>query len=123
MKDYRHTKKDRILKRYEYLNLSKYGKRAHSKYFIAVFIKSRLNRNRLGITVTKKVGNAATRNRIKRLIREYFRLNKHSLRGFWDVNIIAKKEVSEVLSKGLVISSLDTLFRAIGHGYQFESGH
>lgn len=48
---------------------------------------------RLGITVTKKTGNAVKRNRIKRLIREYFRLNKELFPEKHDVVIMAKRNI------------------------------
>jgi ribonuclease P protein component len=51
---------------------------------------------RLGITVGKKVGNAVKRNRIKRLLREYFRLNRDAFRGSTDIVIIARKDISSL---------------------------
>jgi len=67
---------------------------------------------RLGITVTKRVGNAVKRNRIKRLCREYFRLNRNRLDGNWDINIIAKKEASAIASKE-VFKSLKAMFNQL----------
>ena len=46
------------------------------------------DRNRLGVTVSKRVGNAATRNRIKRYAR-----------GRWDINVIARRDAAEIDSK------------------------
>ena len=90
------TKTDRILKRHEFIELSKSGRRIQNEDFIAVFSPTRLSRSRLGVTVTKKVGQAVARNRIKRLVREFFRLNRHCLSGQWDINIIAKRHIAEI---------------------------
>lgn len=49
---------------------------------------------RLGITVTRKVGNAVRRNRIKRLVREWFRKSGQGL-GAWDFNVIVKRDIPE----------------------------
>jgi len=54
---------------------------------------SKNDASRLGITVTKKTGNAVERNRIKRLIREFFRKNRHLLTHNFDLNIIAKQRI------------------------------
>jgi len=89
-------KADRILKRREFLELSKYGRRIQNEHFIAYFSPGQCNRSRLGVTVTKKVGKAVTRNKIKRFVREFFRLNRYKLLGKWDINIIAKKEAAEI---------------------------
>lgn len=68
--------------------------------------------HRIGITVSKKVGNAVERNRIKRIIREYFRHKKDSVDGILDINIIAKKGLT-TLSTGQSIEKLDKLFKKI----------
>lgn len=46
--------------------------------------------NRLGISVSKKVGNSVVRNRITRLIRESYRLQEENLQKGWDLIIIAR---------------------------------
>ena len=90
------TKADRLLKSEEYRILSKRGKRLYSDYLIFVYRKNQFSRSRLGITVSKKVGKAVNRNRIKRIIREYFRLNRCILPGWLDINIIAKKAIGKI---------------------------
>ena len=102
-------KADRILKRSEYLALSAGGKKSHNKYFVAAFCPGQHGRSRLGITVTKKVGHAATRNRIKRLTREHFRLFKDKLEINRDINIIAKKGVANI-SNEEIFSALKDIF-------------
>ena len=58
-------KKDRLLKRSEFIRLSKEGKKIQNENFVAIFSHGKKKRTRLGITVTKRIGNATTRNRIK----------------------------------------------------------
>ena len=103
------TKAGRVWKHSEFLRLSKIGKKIQNRHFIANFSPGRFQRTRLGITVTRKVGRAATRNRIKRFIREYFRLNRHIITGYWDINIIAKKKAGDI-SSGEAFLSLQNIF-------------
>ena len=109
------TKADRILKRSEFIALSKSGRRVQSNDFIAYILPSQYDRSRLGVTVTKKVGQASERNRIKRLVREFFRLNRHCLSGNWDINIIAKRQ-SAGISSEKAYRSLQNIFELIS-GY------
>ena len=103
------TKADRILKRSEFIRLSTSGKKTQNRHFIAIFSPNRFQRTRLGVTVARKVGNAPTRNRLKRLSREYFRLNRHIITGHWDINIIAKKEAADLSSEQAFLSLKDVI--------------
>jgi ribonuclease P protein component len=105
-------KKDRILKRSQFQQLSTVGYRIHSQCFIAVFQPGKIGFSRLGVTVTKKVGGAVTRNQIRRLVREFFRRNRETLRGHYDLNIIAKKEAAK-LTTGETFAALERLFKNI----------
>jgi ribonuclease P protein component len=109
---YSFTKADRILKRREFIALAKSGRRIQNECFIAVFSPGRHGHSRLGITVTKKVGGAVKRNRIKRLVREFFRLNRQYLSGEWDINIIAKNQISDITSEK-AYQSLQNIFNRI----------
>ena len=106
------TKADRLRKRPEFVHLSKTGRRVQNSYFIVLFNTGHHRRSRLGVTVTKRVGNAVTRNRIKRLLREYFRSNKDALGAHLDINIIAKKEATG-LTSAETFTMLESLFNKI----------
>lgn len=105
-------KEARLLKRGQFLTLSKQGKKVYTDCFIAIVLKGTVQTNRIGITISKKVGNAVARNRIKRIIREYFRHNKHNISGPEDINIIARKGLT-TLSNRQIIEKLDKLFSKI----------
>ena len=87
-------KKERVRKRKNYLSIYQGGIRVHSNNFTVILNPNPSGKKRLGVAVSKKVGNAVKRNRIKRLLREFFRLNKDRLPDSKDMVIIAKKDVS-----------------------------
>ena len=70
---------DRIRKRSEYQTIYDRGQRIPSGHFVLFVMRNGAGRPRLGITVTKRVGNAVKRNRAKRLVREIFRRHKSEL--------------------------------------------
>ena len=80
-------------------------------HFIAYFSANQHGRSRLGVTVTKRVGPAVKRNRIKRLVREYFRINRHHLAGNWDINIIAKRQITDFSAKAVYSSLMNIVER------------
>ena len=109
------SKADRLLKRSEFIELSKNGKRIQNRHFIVIYSPSRVQRTRLGITASRRVGKANERNKIKRRIREFFRQNRHNISGFWDINIIVRKHAT-CLTSDQVNGSLKDLFSEIqGH--------
>jgi len=98
------TRADRILKHSDFFRISRGGIKRQNEYFVVLFCQTRFKGTRLGVTVSKKVGNAVERNRIKRILREYFRLNRHNITDFWDINIIAKKEAAGLTSNQALLS-------------------
>ena len=80
----------RIVKRSDYQRALQGGKRIHTRHFALVFYPTEFITTRLGLIVSKRVGNAVNRNRVKRLIREFFRLNKSLFPVSYDVVVIAK---------------------------------
>ena len=101
-------KHERLHNKKEFLTIYQQGTRTYSKYFTIIAHKNNLGCPRLGITVSKKVGNAVRRNRIKRLIREFFRLNKTRLSESQDVVLIGKKDMPR-LSYQDVCNELESL--------------
>ena len=105
-------KASRIRKRPEFKYLGEVGKRLVGRHFIVVYRSSAFPHSRLGITVTKKVGNAVTRNRLKRVCREFFRTYQKRLTAAYDVHVIARNAAARAAHKELV-SSLEELFSQI----------
>ena len=83
-------KKVRLLNRKDFVNLNRLGKRDRTKHFTVIFKQNGLGITRLGITVSKKIENAVKRNKVKRLIREWFRLHKYDLPQGYDIVVVAK---------------------------------
>lgn len=82
----------RIVKRAEFINLDLHGTRYYTRNFVVILGQNRRDITRLGITVSKRVGNSVERNRIKRSIREFFRLSKQKIPKGYDIVIIALRQ-------------------------------
>lgn len=89
----------RLRRRQEFLAVQRAGTKIHGRAFLALVAAS-CDRSsparrfgRVGVTVTKRVGNAVTRNRIKRLVREWLRQNGWVPAGC-DVVLVAKESAA-----------------------------
>jgi ribonuclease P protein component len=94
------------------LAVSLKGSKVYNKYFILIYLPNENKKNRLGITVTKRVGKSVKRNKIKRYCREFFRLNKCTIPENIDINIIAKKNALTLDSERM-FQALDNIFKKI----------
>lgn len=93
MKENGFPKSERLLKRGEFQRLSRQLWKVHTEHFIIIRGEINGESRRIGVTVSRKVGKAVTRNRAKRMIREFYRLNK-PLFSLSEYNFIAKPGVN-----------------------------
>jgi ribonuclease P protein component len=88
---------DRILFPREYRHVRQCGRRAASACFVLWIAEGSAGR-RLGISVSKRVGNAVVRNRLKRAIREWFRVSRGAMRERLDLVVAARRGAGELRS-------------------------
>ncbi len=120
----------RLQRRREFLRVQRSGAKHHTRFFLvfvapsalrgrgrgssapeaAAVTASGLPATRLGVTVTRKVGKAVKRNRIKRLVREAFRREHHALPAGLDMVWVAKRD------------AIDTTFDAVVHDIRSLAG-
>ncbi|WHH57250.1 ribonuclease P protein component [Petroclostridium sp. X23] len=66
------------------------GNSIANNLLVIYFIANGLNINRLGITVNKKIGKAVARNRVRRLIKESYRLKESTIKEGYDIIFVAR---------------------------------
>ncbi len=74
----------------DFQNVYKCGKSCANRYLVMYVYKNDCSFNRVGISVSKKVGNSVVRHRVKRLIREAYRLNEELFLCGYDIVFIAR---------------------------------
>lgn len=79
-----------IKKNEEFKTVYQNGKSYANKYLVMYVYQNDKCINRLGISVSKKVGNSVVRHRIARLLRESFRLNDEKFHSGWNIIVIAR---------------------------------
>ncbi len=89
-------KRARLTRRSEFLNLTREGKKVHTPHFVVITKSNDMGESRLGLTISAKVGKAIVRNRIKRLVREFFRRHRHEIPSPRDIVVIARKGAGEL---------------------------
>jgi len=88
------TKKERITQPQDFRRVMRLGRKISSRDFILFFQKNESRVHRLGIVAKKEIGPAVFRNRMKRYIREFFRMHKHKIKGSYDIILMIKKGCS-----------------------------
>jgi len=98
-----HPRFRRLRKSWEYQSVRKMGCKFNTPHFVLLVSDSLVSNSRLGITVSRKVGNAVVRNRLKRIVREFFRLNRYLYSDFMDYSVIAKRGTAQLSSSEIFI--------------------
>lgn len=114
----RFQRADRILCTRDFTRAVKSGKRGTTSSFVVVIAprvevavgEPHEKRTRLGVTVSKRVGNSVIRNRIKRRIREWFRHAREELPSGSDIVVIARRAARN-LSGSEVATALDRVIQ------------
>lgn len=79
-----------LKKNYQFSRVYRKGSSVVGKYLILYCLKNRLGTLKLGITVSKKVGNSVVRNRMRRLIKENYRKLENRLKCSFDVVFVVR---------------------------------
>ena len=92
-----------LKKRKDFQKVYNKGKSFANKYLVMYKLSNHMEENRLGISVSKKVGNSVVRHRITRLIRESYRLNEEQFEKGYDYVVIAR-----ATAKGISYSDMES---------------
>lgn len=122
--DERFPRAHRLRRRGEFLEVQRDGARVHTPHFVVVVLRRADGGGprRLGITVTKKVSGAVGRNRVKRVVREVFRRNRHLFPEGCDVVVIAKSGAPELRYED-ALAELAKVRRALEHAARRPRQH
>jgi len=72
-----------------------YKGKSYAGGFVVIYMrKNRFKQNRIGLTVGKGIGKAVSRNRVKRLIRESYRLMEYKIKTGYDIVIVARNRAA-----------------------------
>ncbi len=90
-------KSDRLLRRIEFLAAQKEGRRVHTPHFV-LLLRDRSDPGgpRLGVTASRKAGNSVVRHRVRRLLREVFRLHREAFPEGHDVMVLVRENVPDL---------------------------
>lgn len=102
-----------IKKNRDFRRLYRSGKSSANAYLAVYLRRNKLDSNRLGITTGVKLGNAVTRNRVRRLIREAYRLCEDRLIKGYDIVIVARTRAAGASFKD-IDESLRALMKKLG---------
>ena len=84
-----------LKKNQDFQKVYRNGTSKGNRYLVMYVLKNRYMKNRLGISVSKKVGNSVVRHRLTRLIRESYRLNEEKFDRNLDIVVIARNSAKD----------------------------
>ena len=99
-----------LKKNKDFQNVYKHGISYANKYLVMYVLDNKTRQNRLGISVSKKVGNSIVRHRLTRLIRESYRLQEDRFKCGFDIVVIAR-----IGAKGKSYKEIDSAMLHLGH--------
>lgn len=85
-----------LKKNSDFQNVYKKGKSYANRYLVMYVLENDTDRNRLGISVSKKVGNSVIRHHVTRLIRESYRLQEDMFNSGLDIVVIARNTAKDI---------------------------
>ena len=77
-------------------NVYKHGRSYANRFFVMYVLENNTEKNRLGISVSKKVGNSVLRHHITRLVREAYRLQEEMFENGLDIVVIARAAAKNI---------------------------
>ena len=86
---------DSLKKNQDFQKVYRKGTSQANRHLVMYVLENRHNKNRLGISVSKKVGNSVVRHRITRLIRESYRLNETVFKRGLDIVVVARPNAKD----------------------------
>jgi len=106
---------DRILESRDFRRISREGRRTAAHDFVLILSASREDdgRRRLGVSVSRRVGNAVVRNYVKRCVREWFRRERERLPRSSDVVVIARRPAADLDSRQIAQALDELVARAL----------
>ena len=84
-----------LKKNQDFQKVYRNGTSKGNRYLVMYVLKNRYMKNRLGISVSKKVGNSVVRHRLTRLIRESYRLNEMEFDNSLDIVVVARPQAKD----------------------------
>ena len=85
-----------LKKNSDFRNVYRKGKSYANKYLVMYVLENNSDRNRIGFSVSKKVGNSVVRHHITRLLRESYRLHENIFNSGLDIVVVVRSSAAEV---------------------------
>jgi ribonuclease P protein component len=109
---YSFSRAERLTHKSEYKQVFEHGEKSVGRYFVCYWLRRESPGSKLGMAVSRKVGKAVVRNRIKRYIREFYRTNRPDFSINADLVIVARPECSRLC----YLESMAALRRTLQRG-------